>query len=461
MKYIIKNGTIVSGKETKTADILLEDGMIEKVEENLTNTPIAIDAKIIDASGKYVFPGFIDAHTHFDLEVSGTVTADDFETGTKAAIVGGTTLVIDFATQNKGETLKEASSNWHKKAEGRCSCDYAFHMAISDWNQEARRQIADMMEEGITTFKLYMTYPAMILNDGEIYEVLKELKKYGTFAGVHCENAPLIDAFIAEKKAKGHLGPDSHPLCRPPQVEAEAIHRLLVIAKEADNPVMVVHTTSKAAMEEIEIARAKGQKVYAETCPQYLLLDDSYFSLPDFKGANYVCSPPMRKSADQDYLWEALKLDEIQTISTDHCSFTTEQKKMGIHDFTKIPNGMPGVETRGELMYTYGVGQGKITLEQMCRLLSETPARLYGCYPQKGCIAPGSDGDITIIDPHKTKTIRAEKQMQNVDYAPFEGFEIKGCVDSVFLGGKLVVEDGKLVKANQGRFISRRQPELL
>ncbi|MDD3339098.1 MAG: dihydropyrimidinase [Lachnospiraceae bacterium] len=456
MKTLLKNGLVVSGEETRKADVLLEDGKILWVKSEIA----CDEATVIDMTGKILFPGFIDAHTHFDLEVANTVTADDFETGTRAAIVGGTTLIIDFATQNKGETLKEALANWHKKADDKSSCDYAFHMAISDWNPNVSREIDDMMAAGVTTFKLYMTYPAMILNDGEIYQVLKRLVEVGGIAGVHCENAPLIDALIAEHKAKGNLGPSAHPTSRPDDMEAEAVHRLMVIAKEADSPIIVVHLTNEKALNEIRTARAKGQKVYAETCPQYLLLDDSVYEKPGFEGAKYVCSPPVRKKHDQEVLWKAIVDGEVNTMSTDHCSFTTQQKAMGKDDFTKIPNGMPGVETRGNLIYSEGVAKKRITLETACRVLSENPAKLYGVYPQKGCIAPGSDADITIIDPKKRKVIRASEQLQNVDYAPFEGVELEGCVDQVFLRGQLVVEDGKLLKEKQGQYIHRGKSNL-
>ncbi len=456
MMQLLKNGTIVSGERSWKADVLLKDGCIEKVGENLQQE----DAQEYDVTGKLLFPGFIDGHTHLDLEVANTVTADDFETGTKAAVVGGTTLVIDFATQNKGETLKEALENWHKKADGKCSCDFAFHMAISDWNDVVRAEIQDMIDEGITSFKLYMTYPAMILNDGELYEVIRELNKYDCFAGVHCENADLIDALIREAKKEGRLGPDTHPKVRPPQMEAEAVHRLMTIADQAKAPVMVVHLTCEEAYREVMAARDRGQIVYAETCPQYLLLDDSVYEKEGFEGAKYVCSPPIRKKKDQEVLWQAIRDGQIQTVATDQCSFTMKQKEMGKDDFTKIPNGMPGVETRGPLIFTYGVAEGRITREQMCKVLSENPAKLYGVYPRKGVIQPGSDADIVIIDPNKEGVISADTQMYNMDYSPFEGFALKGCIDQVFLRGQLVVDDGKLVKEKAGTYIFREKKQL-
>lgn len=453
MRQLIKNGTIVSGDGSRKADVLIENGVVSQIGEDLKQE----GAKVYDASGKLLFPGFIDGHTHLDLEVANTVTADDFETGTRAAIAGGTTLVIDFATQNRGETLKEALANWHKKADGKCSCDYAFHMAISDWNEDVKNEIQDMIDAGITSFKLYMTYPAMILDDGRIYEVMKVLKDLNCFAGVHCENADLIDALIREAKSQGRLGPDTHPKVRPPEMEAEAVHRLMTIAKEADAPVMVVHLTCEEAYREVEAARRGGQTVYAETCPQYLLLDERVYEKHDFEAAKYVCSPPIRKKKDQEVLWKALAEGEIQTVATDQCSFTMKQKEMGRDDFTKIPNGMPGVETRVPLMFTYGVQEGRITKEQMCKLLSENAAKLYGVYPHKGVIQEGSDADIVIIDPAKEGVITAETQMYNMDYSPFEGYKLKGMIEKVFLHGILVVDGGEIKEEKQGTYIFRQK----
>lgn len=457
MKYLLKNGTLVSGEGTEQKDILIEGEKIVKIAPHIEDG----DAEEINVEGKLLFPGFIDGHTHFDLEVAGTVTADDFETGTKAAISGGTTFVIDFASQDKGgHTLKEGLEKWHKKADGKCSCDYSFHMSIVEWNEETEKEIQDMIEEGITSFKLYMTYPAMMVEDRDLYKILKKLNECGCFAGVHCENAGVIDALIEEAKKEGRLGPENHPLVRPDTMEAEAVHRLLVIAKEAGAPVMVVHLTNKKAYEEIVKARENGQTVFAETCPQYLLLDDSAYSKPDFGGAVYVCAPPLRKKEDQDCLWKALANGQIQTVATDQCSFTLEQKAMGKEDFTKIPGGLPGVQTRGTLLYTYGVREGKITVEQMCRLLSENPAKLYGVYPKKGALLEGSDGDIVVFDPEKESVISAKTHAYNTDNNPFEGFALHGDIDKVFLRGNLVVEGGKVVEEKTGEYVKRGKRQM-
>ncbi len=453
MKKLLKNGWVVNGNGVKKQDILLDGERIAAM-GSLTEEA----DEVVDLTGRYVFPGFIDGHTHFDLEVSGTVTADDFATGTRAALAGGTTVIIDFATQNKGESLKEAYENWEKKAARGCSCDYGFHMAISDWNDQVKEEIPDMMNLGITSFKLYMTYPAMRLDDGQLCEVIRELKKYGCFAGVHCENADLIDANIRQARAEGRLGPENHPKVRPAELEAEAVHRLMVIAGQAKAPVMVVHTTGELALEEIKRARERGQTVYAETCPQYLLLDKTVFEKPDFEAAKYICSPPMREKENQQYLWNAIQEGQIDTVATDHCSFTMEQKRMGEADFSKIPNGMPGVENRGELLFQYGVLEKRITPERMCQVLAENPAKLYGLYPKKGILAPGSDGDIVVLNPKKPSVITAKAQHYNMDYSPYEGFALEGSIEQVYLRGQLAVQDGQILLEKGGNYLKRGLP---
>lgn len=456
MGYLLKNGTVVSARASRKLDVLIEGETIAKVGENL----FCEGAEVIDVEGKLLFPGFIDGHTHFDLEVAGTVTADDFETGTRAALKGGTTMVVDFASQDKGgHTLAEGLEKWHQKADGKCSCDYSFHMSIVEWNEKTEREIQDMIDAGVTSFKLYMTYPAMIVDDGDLYRILKSLREHGCFAGVHCENAGVIDAKIEEAKRAGRLGPENHPLVRPDTMEAEAVNRLLVIAKEADAPVMVVHLTNKKAYDVIMRARKNGQKVYAETCPQYLLLEDSVYSRPDFEGAKFVCAPPIRKTEDQECLWKAIAEGDIQTVATDQCSFTMAQKALGKEDFTRIPGGLPGVETRGTLLYTYGVRTGRITQEKMCEVLCENPAKLYGIYPEKGIIQEGSHGDIVIFDPEKESVISAKTHAYNTDNNPFEGFALHGGIDKVFLRGMLAVDEGKVILEKKGTFIKRRKQD--
>lgn len=454
--YLLKGGKVVSGESVKRQDVLLDGEIIREVGEEL----VCPGAEVISAEGKYLFPGFIDAHTHFDLEVSGTVTADNFSTGTQAALAGGTTMILDFATQYKGESLKTALDHWHKKASGNCSCDYGFHLAISQWNQEVSKELEEIVREGVTSFKLYMIYDDMAVRDGEIYQVLKRTRELGALVGVHCENKDLVQELCGELKKNGETAPGAHPKSRPACVEAEAVNRLLAIAGLAHSPVMVVHLSTAEGYEQIQAARARGQKVYAETCPQYLLLEESRYQLEGFRGAGYVCSPPLRKAMDQKCLWEAVSQDEIQTMSTDHCSFSMAQKEMGRDDFTKIPNGMPGVQHRPVLLYTYGVMENRITLEQMCRLLSENPAKLYGVFPRKGTISKGSHGDIVVWDPCKKWVITAKNQLYHMDYAPFEGFSVTGQAEKVFLRGKLVYQHGKFMEKNTGCYI-RRQPGML
>ncbi len=451
MKKLLKGGKIVNANGTIVADVLINGEKIEKIGTNL----ICDEAEQIDVAGKLLFPGFIDAHTHFDLDVCNTTTADDFYTGGKSALRGGTTMVIDFACPNKGESLQYGLDLWHKKAANGTACDYGFHMTIDDWNDDIINELPKMFEQGISSFKMYMTYPAMMIGDDAMFKALRKMKELGGIAGVHCENAGVIDALIAEHKDANLFAPSSHPECRPAILEAEAISRLLKMAEIADVPVVIVHLSSEAGLREVEAARARGQKVFVETCPHYLLLDDTLYSLPDFAGAKYICAPPLRKKADQDALWAALKDGSVQTISTDHCSFTLKQKDAGRDDFTKIPGGMPGVETRGILLYSYGVAKNRISAERMVELLSEAPAKLYGVYPRKGRIAEGADADIVVYDPNGTSKISADDQVCNVDYAPYEGYEIAGHIAQVYLRGTLCVDEGEVLQDRNGCYIHR------
>ena len=452
MKTLLKGGRVVSGSGVIAADVLLEGETIAAVGPNLA----ADGAETVDCTDKLLFPGFIDAHTHFDLEVAGTITADDFTTGSRAALRGGTTTVIDFAAPDKGEALHTGLQRWHRKADGKTACDYAFHMTIDDWNEGISAEIKEMVDGGIPSFKMYMTYPAMMIGEKDMYFALKRLKDVGGIVGVHCENSGIIDALIAEKKSAGEMGPSSHPRTRPNGLEAEAVSHLLRLAEQVDTPVIIVHLSTKEALEEVRAARNRGQTVYVETCPQYLLLEDSVYDDPDFtQAAKYICAPPLRSVADQEALWLALGDGEIQTVCTDHCSFTTAQKRVGQYNFTKIPGGLPGVETRGVLLYSAGVATGRITEADMCRILSENVAKLYGCWPRKGVIAPGSDADIVVYDPHADSVITAAGQLQNVDYNPYEGFETRGSIAQVYLRGSLAVDRGTVLAGNNGRFLPR------
>ena len=452
MKYLFKNGTVVSGRGTRRADVLVEDEKILQVARGISD-PLA---RTVDVTGKLLLPGFIDAHTHFDLDVCNTTTADDFDSGTRSAIRGGTTTVVDFACPNKGESLHYGLDLWHKKADGNCWCDYGFHMTIDDWNEDIEREIDDMYAAGISSFKMYMTYPAMMIGDEAMYKALKKLKEKGGICGVHCENSGVINALIEEKRAAGATGVASHPETRPDYLEAEAVGRLLRIAQAVDIPVVIVHLTNAAALAEVHAARRRGQKVYVETCPQYLVLDDSVYYNEDYsRAARYVCAPPLRKSADCRALWAGLRRGEIQTVSTDHCSFTLEQKEAGRGGFTRIPGGLPGVEARGELVYSFGVATRKISLAAMCRVLSENPAKLYGMFPRKGVIAPGADADIVVYDPRADHILRAEDMVSRAGYTPYEGFVTRGSIAQVWLRGRLMVEDGQVVGDRMGQYILR------
>ena len=457
MKYLFKNGTVVSGRGTRRADVLVEDEKILQVARGISD-PLA---RTVDVTGKLLLPGFIDAHTHFDLDVCNTTTADDFDSGTRSAIRGGTTTVVDFACPNKGESLHYGLDLWHKKADGKCWCDYGFHMTIDDWNEDIEREIDDMYAAGISSFKMYMTYPAMMIGDEAMYKALKKLKEKGGICGVHCENSGVINALIAEKRAAGATGVASHPETRPDYLEAEAVGRLLRIAQAVDIPVVIVHLTNAAALAEVHAARRRGQKVYVETCPQYLVLDDSVYYNEDYsRAARYVCAPPLRKSADCRALWAGLRRGEIQTVSTDHCSFTLEQKEAGRGDFTRIPGGLPGVEARGELVYSFGVATRKISLAAMCRVLSENPAKLYGMFPRKGIIAKGADADIVVYDPQADHVIRAEDMVSRAGYNPYEGFVTRGSIAQVWLRGSLAVERGKVIAGCNGMYIPRGKNSL-
>lgn len=451
MKTLIKNGELVSGGGVCRADVLIADGVIAAVGEALD----AGGAEIVDADGAYVFPGFIDTHTHLDMDTGAAHTADDFASGTRAAIAGGTTTVLDFATQNKGETLREALLNWHALAEGKSACDYGFHMAITDWNADVAAELPSMTKEGVTSYKLYLAYDNLRVSDAAVFEVLKAVNRQGGIVGAHCENGDLVNELVGEQLALGHTGTNAHPLSRPDTVEEEAVNRYLAIAALADCPVNIVHLSTKKGLEAVRRARAAGQKVYVETCPQYLLLEDSVYDKPDFEGAKYVMSPPLRKRGDNAALWEAVETGEADTIGTDHCPFMWKDKLLGRNDFSKIPNGAPGVELRAQLMYTYGVCEGKITVANLCRVLAENPARLFGMYPKKGAIRVGSDADIVVWDKAFRGVITNETQHSACDVTPYDGFAITGRPKYVFLRGRLVAQDGEALAENVGKYVPR------
>ena len=450
---IIQHGTLVLPDGLMQGDLAFENGVITRVAPAIEAG--AGDA-VCEAAGCLVFPGFIDAHTHLDMDSGTTVTADDFASGSRAAACGGTTTLVDFATQERGGTLTDALDAWHRKAEGKCACNYAFHMAVTDWNEQTRAELPQMFERGVTSFKAYYAYDNLRLDDAQMYDLLSALRSFGGVLGVHCENGTLVNRLQRQQLDRGVTGPAGHPASRPPVVEAEAIRRLCAVAKLADSPVHIVHLSSAEGLEEVRRARAAGQKVWAETCPQYLLLDESRYHLEGFEGAKYVMSPPLRSPADREALRAAVLGGEIDTISTDHCSYRfSDQKTLGRDDFTKIPNGAPGIEHRPALIYTSFVASGLMTAAQMSRLLSENPAKLFGMWPRKGQLAQGADADITVWDPRARWVIRAEAQHQNVDYTPYEGFEAAGRARAVYVGGQLVAKDGEPSGASAGRYVKR------
>ena len=450
---IIQHGTLVLPDGLMQGDIAFENGVITRIAPAIEAG--AGDA-VCEAAGCLVFPGFIDAHTHLDMDSGTTVTADDFASGSRAAACGGTTTLVDFATQERGGMLRDALDAWHRKAEGKCACNYAFHMAVTDWNEQTRAELPQMFERGVTSFKAYYAYDNLRLDDAQMYDLLSALRPFGGVLGAHCENGTLVNRLQREQLEKGVTGPAGHPASRPPVVEAEAIRRLCAVAKLADSPVHIVHLSSAEGLEEVRRARASGQKVWAETCPQYLLLDESLYQLEGFEGAKYVMSPPLRSPADREALRAAVLGGEIDTISTDHCSYRfSDQKALGRDDFTRIPNGAPGIEHRPALIYTSFVASGLMTAAQMCRLLSENQAKLFGMWPHKGQLAQGADADITVWDPQARWVIRAEAQHQNVDYTPYEGFEAAGRARAVYVGGQLAAKDGEPSGASAGRYVKR------
>ena len=446
---IVKNGTLVRDIEEK-ADVAVSDGKIVRISGSIAPTP---GDTVIDATDSYVFPGFIDAHTHFQMTNALTTTADSFETGTKAALAGGTTTIINFASPVKGGTLRAAYDRSTAMAEGHSSCNYRFHMEIVDFNDGLAREIAEMPALGITSFKVYMAYDIGV-SDCVIYDALKEIRKIGGLLGAHCENGDFLRVRTAELLAAGESTPAAHPKSHPDIAEAEAVSRLAYIGKLAGYPVHVVHLSSKAGLAELRKARASDIDISAETCPQYLLLDASLYERPGFEGAKYVMSPPLREAEDREALLEAIRNCEIQTIATDHCSYRFDtQKTIGLHDFSRIPGGIPGVEHRVPLMYTKLVCQESLPVTDLVRLMAENPAKMYGMYPRKGILREGSDADIVVYEKSGTHRIRAAEQTQNLDYTPYEGLRVTGKVRHVLLNGIPVLENGLITKPFTGVYV--------
>ena len=449
MRTLITNGHIVTSTDNFMGDILIDGEQIAAVASPGTFS-LQADT-VIDAQGKYIFPGAIDVHTHMELPLPTTVASDDFETGTIAAACGGTTTIIDFANQQRGHSLAEALQSWHHKAEGKAVIDYGFHICITDLANAPESAMDEMIDAGVTTFKLLMAYPNTFMVDDEtIYRVLRRSGQLGGLVMVHAENGITIDFIVRETVAAGHTAPIYHAHSRPALLEGEATQRAITLATLAEAPIYIVHVSCAHSLHPIAFARAKGLPVWGETCPQYLYLNDSVYAAPGFEGAKYVCTPPIRTIADNEALWLGLQRHELQVVSTDHADFNYHgQKEMGRDDFTKIPNGLPGVEDRVVLMYN-GVRQGKLDISHFVDLVSTMPAKLFGLFPRKGTIAPGSDADLVIFDPERTATISAATQHQRVDYNPYEGMHVQGVPDTVLLRGRVIVRNREYVGGQGG-----------
>jgi dihydropyrimidinase len=454
MQTLIRNGRVVTAVDDYNADILIENGKVAMIGKKID---VKAD-KTINAKGKLVIPGGIDPHTHMELPFGGTSASDDFETGTRAAAFGGTTTIIDFAVQYKGQSLNQAIDAWHAKAEGKTAIDYGFHLICTDLPDKRLPEIKRAIKQGITSFKLFMAYPGVFLvDDATIYKAMQTSRDAGGLICMHAENGVVIDAIVRQALADGKTAPKYHALTRPTKAEAEGVHRAIALAEIADAPVYIVHLSCSDALDEVVRARDKGTPAYAETCPQYLFLDYSVYEKPGFEGAKWVMTPPIREKSNQDPLWRGLKFNDLQVVSTDHCPFCfKEQKELGRNDFSKIPNGGPGVEHRMSLIFNGGVAEGRISLNRFVEITSTAAAKIFGLFPKKGTIAVGSDADIVIFDPEETMTISAKKHHMNVDYSAYEGMKIKGVTKTVLSRGNVIIEDGKYVgKKGQGEFLKR------
>src|SRR5215203_3493836 len=453
MKTLIKSGRIVTAVDDYTADILIEGETILMIGKS-----IDLEAdKIIYASGKLVFPGGIDPHTHMELPFGGTQSSDDFFTGTRAAAFGGTTTIIDFAVQTKGESMISGVDAWHKKAEGKCAIDYGFHLITTEFEDGDEKEMYSLIDEGISSFKLFMAYPGVFLaDDATIFRAMSAAGERGGLICMHAENGIVINEIIKRFLADGRTAPKYHALTRPTIAEAEGVHRAIAIAEMAESPVYIVHLSCTDALNQVRQARDRGIPAFAETCPQYLFHSiDDYGE--DFEGARYVMTPPLREKHNQADLWKGLKMDDLQCIATDHCPFCMkDQKELGRDDFTLIPNGAPGVEYRMELIYNGGVLENNISLNRFVELTSTAAAKMFGMFPKKGTIAVGSDADIVIFDTETEHTFTLESQHMNVDYCAYEGKKIKGKVETVLARGRVVIENGTcLVEKGSGEFVKR------
>ncbi|WP_395571226.1 dihydropyrimidinase [Streptomyces sp. BK79] len=442
-RTVIRGGLVITASDEMHADVLIEDGRVAALAATGTPAAEAFTAeRVVDASGKYVIPGGVDGHTHMEMPFGGTYAADTFETGTRAAAWGGTTTIVDFAIQSVGHSLRSSLDAWHAKAEGNCAIDYAFHMIVSDVNQKTLKEMDLLVEEGVTSFKQFMAYPGVFYSDdGQILRAMQRAAGNGGLIMMHAENGIAIDVLVEQALARGETDPRFHGEVRKALLEAEATHRAIKLAQVAGAPLYVVHVSASEAVAELTRARDEGLNVFGETCPQYLFLSTDNLAEPDFEGAKYVCSTPLRPREHQAALWRGLRTNDLQVVSTDHCPFCfSGQKELGRGDFSKIPNGMPGVENRMDLLHQ-AVVDGHISRRRWIEIACATPARMFGLYPKKGTIAPGADADVVVYDPHAEQVVSAETHHMNVDYSAYEGRRITGRVETVFSRGVPVVTE--------------------
>jgi dihydropyrimidinase len=455
MSVVIKGGRVVTAADDYVGDILVEGERISLIGESLD---VQAD-RVVDASGKYVLPGCIDPHTHLDMPFGGTVTCDDFLSGHTSAAFGGTTTHVDFCIQPQGSTFASALETWHGKAEGKALIDYGFHIAVTDLREGGTlEELGSLPDQGVTSYKLFMAYKgALQVDDETLFRTMQVAAATGALVMVHAENGDAIDVLVKQALAEGHTEPWYHALTRPPETEGEATNRAIQLARVAGAPLYVVHVSCKESIDPIAAAREKGWAIFGETCTQYFFVDYTFLERPGFEGAKYVYTPPPRDRANQEHLWAAVRSDVLSAISTDHCAFKWDgQKTLGKDDFSKIPNGGPGIENRLQMIHEFGVRSGRISLNRMVELLSTNPAKLFGLYPRKGTLAVGSDADLVVFDPEKPVTLSAASHHSAVDYNLFEGTEVIGSPELVLRRGEVIVDGGELLaKPGSGQFVRR------
>ncbi len=460
MRTLVRGGRIVTAQQDFVGDILIEGekiaaiGFLEDIRTDL----------VVSATGKLVFPGAVDVHTHMDMTFQGALAADDFKSGSIAAAMGGTTTIIDFPIQQRGQDMRASLEEWFKKAEGKTAVDWGFHQMVTDLSGQFLQSMDAEIQQGVTSFKLFMAYPGILMvDDGTILRAMQWAGESGAMIMIHAENGSVIDELVKQAIADGRRDPIYHALTRPAQTEGEATSRAITLAEMAGVPVYIVHVSTADAVEAIRRARDRGLPVYAETCPHYLLLSEDRYQLPGFEGARYVVTPPLRPAEHKDALWDALRSGDLQVVSTDHATFTLKDRyEISGRDFSKVPTGLPGVETRVGLLYHYGVREKRISLNRFVKLIATNPSKIFGLYPRKGDIAPGSDGDLIIFDPDREFTISTETLAGKCDFDPYEGITVRGWPEKVFQRGHMIVDNGKFVgKAGDGQFLRRGEPQAL